>query len=214
MRRAISPVSFGAVLAFVLAAGCRREPPSPIADAGSPSVAVTAAASTTPSSALAPDASVDASVDVGQDFEDQFVYGSHDAGRGDPALLGTKPGYVPYANARFGFSLDVPRALTAMPEPTNGEGLQWRLGDRSAMTASGMHALDDLPPTCASSRNVTAHTTSANGCWATGKRDGFIFWERVVVAHGTMYSLRMQYAESLKAQMDPVVLHVNASWKF
>ena len=203
------------IIVALLAVACRNSPAAP--DAGSPALGPSPATSSTaaPSAAPPPPPAAVASgaaADEGTDFEDQFQYG--DAGVGDPALLTSKPGYVGYANPRFSFSLDVPRAFTAMPEPTNGDGLQWRLGNQVAMTASGMHAIEELPLGCASSSHVTAHMAAKKSCWATGKRDGFIFWEKFVVAHEIMFSLRFQYAESVKAQMDPIVTHVNASWRF
>jgi hypothetical protein len=148
-----------------------------------------------------------------RDFEDQFEYGTIDAGAGNPRLLATQPGYELYANPRFGFSLDAPKALTSMPPPTNGDGLQWRLGHRVAMTASGMYSPSDGAPECASSPSVTGHRETKNTCWATGKRGGYIFWERSIVKNGVLFSLRFQYEESLKEAMDPLVGHVNASWK-
>jgi hypothetical protein len=78
------------------------------------------------------------------------VFHFDDAGTSDGAPLraGTAK-YAPYANARFGFSVDVPTALRAMPEPMNGDGLQWRLGNMVAITASGMNA-GGMRPSCAS----------------------------------------------------------------
>jgi len=146
------------------------------------------------------------------DFEDALVYGGYDAGPGDPSLLAKEPGYEAYGNPRFGFSLDVPKALTAMPEPDNGDGMQWRLGNLVVMTASGMYYQPELGLSCPTSKNVTAHRATKTTCWATGKRDGVIYWEKEVFARDTLFSLRFQYAESLKAQMDGIVTHVNASW--
>lgn len=144
------------------------------------------------------------------DFEDQFRYGQIDAGPGDRAGL-VKPAYVSYANPRFQFALDVPATFTPMPEPTNGDGMQWRLGSLVAMTASGMHGLD-LPLSCPNSKNVTKHRSGKNTCWATGKKDGFVFWVHIVRKEDVDYSLRFQYAESVKEAMDPIVEHVSASW--
>jgi hypothetical protein len=108
----------------------------------------------------------------------------------------------------------VPNGLTAMPAPENGDGMQWRLGHLVAMSASGMSNVIELRPACARSPSVTAHKETATSCWATGKRDGFIFWERFAIENEVMYSVRFQYAESLKATMDPIVTRVNASWKY
>jgi hypothetical protein len=187
--------------------------PSPASPGGTPSAPPPRGdASSAPaprSDAPSPPAEPDA-----HDFENQLAGVDPSAGVGDASLLARKPGYTTYANGRFGFSLDVPRAFTAMPGPANGDGLQWRLGNQAAMTASGMHWSTDIEgPLCATSSHVTARKETKTSCWATGKRDGFIFWERAVVSRGVLYTLRFQYAESLKATLDPVVTHVNGSWK-
>ena len=156
------------------------------------------------------------------DFDDELAYGSGDVANdvaASPAALaalrGGKTKYVRYDNGRFGFGLDVPDSFRAMPEPTNGDGMQYRLGKLAVLTASGMLWDEpDFDGTCPASDHVTARKETAKTCFATGKANGFIFWERAVIAHGTMFSLRFQYVESLKDAMDSVVTHVNASWSF
>lgn len=158
------------------------------------------------------------------DFEDEFTYGSageqpsgHRARRADPSVLAGPIRYRSYGNERFDFSLEVPVALEAMEAPENGDGQQWRLGSLLAMTASGSNWDDEIlkvSDVCPSSSHVTWRKQSNSSCIATGKAKGFIYWQRSVVAHGVMFSLRFQYVESLKAKMDPIVAHVNASWRF
>lgn len=208
---------FFVVACFTLVACTRKSSPTVldenwtvvIPDAGAPLASASTAPATLDAAIAKPDTDAGAN-----DFEDQFEYGQYDAGRGDPSALTKKPGYDPYANPRFGFSLDVPRALAAMPAPDNGDGMQWRLGSLVSMTASGMNDMPELggSPLCTISKSVTAHNESKSGCFSTGKHDGYIFWERYVIAKGTVFSLRFQYAESLKTAMDPIVTHVNASW--
>jgi hypothetical protein len=209
-------VRFCFAASLVLAACSRKSPPPPldenwtvvIPDAGAP----VASASAAPRVIDAAVAKTD--VDAGaNDFEDESDYGEYDAGKADPSMLTKKPGFDSYANPRFGFSLDVPRALAAMPPPDNGDGQQWRLGNSIVMTASGMNWVPEYGNAmCASSKNVVAHQESKSACFSTGKRDGIIYWERHVVAREIDFSLRFQYAESLKSAMDPIVTHVNASW--
>ena len=214
----LSPLSIAPLLVF---AACSKTSAPATPDGGVLQYAPTPTSPPPPSastSASAPSASASASAKPAaveeNDFEDQFAYGEYDAGTGDPATLAKKPGYDPYANPRFGFTLDVPKALTAMPEPENGDGLQWRLGNLIAITASGMNWMPEIGLSCASSKNVTGHEATKTSCWATGKRDGMIYWEKEAVSRDTLFSLRFEYAESLKTQMDPIVKHVNASWKF
>jgi hypothetical protein len=199
---------------FALAACTRSAAPSSPADAGA-TIAIASSSPAPTFSSASPDAAPPVtSEDAGEiDFEDQFEYGEFDAGVGDATALTKKPGFDSYTNTRFGFALDVPRALTAMPAPENNDGLQWRLGNLIAMTASGMNWMDIDGVMCASSKHVVAHQESKSACFSTGKRDGYIFWERHVISHEVDFSLRFQYAESLKSAMDPIVRHVNASWQ-
>jgi hypothetical protein len=153
------------------------------------------------------------------DFEDAFAYGSADpavaasAALADPSKLASNVTYESYFNDRFGFELDVPRVFRAMPEPTNGDGMQWRMGADVVVTASGMNMSGEDALACANSKNVTAHTEAKRACWSTGKRSGFIYWQRERLEHDVLYSLRFQYRESFKDRMAPIVLHMNASWK-
>lgn len=208
---------------LIVAYAMMHSPPHSSEDSG-PSIVVeihdASASSDSSVQAQADDASAPAPET--HDFEDMFEYGgsgysrSYDAGSAEPSALTAKPGYDRYVNPRFGFAVDVPKSLVAMPPPDNGDGQQYRLGGLVVMTASGMHAIEELSihELCASSPNVSARKETKTSCWATGKRDGTIYWERVVIAHEVIYSLRFQYVESLKTEMDPVVTHVNESWSY
>jgi hypothetical protein len=150
-----------------------------------------------------------------QELEDEFTYDDgFDAGVADRGALARAPiQYTGYSNPRFGFHLEVPTVFRPMPDPDTGDGRQWRLGHLVAVTASGMYVpSDDYYPACANSPHVTAHQGSKLACFATGKLNGFVHWERQVVARGVMFSLRVEYVEELKSAMDPIVAHVNASW--
>ena len=200
---------FTLLLSFVVVAGCKKDRPKvePHEDARPMRVFVfDASAAAAASAALVkPDAGAI------EDFEDEFGYGHVDAGTVDPKRLAS-PAYEPYANARFHFGLDVPTSFNALDEPDNGDGMVWRFGNSGVIAASGRYAIDDAPPTCPNSKNVTAHRTGKNTCWSTGKKDGFIFWYHVIRKGDVEQSLRFEYAESLKDAMDPIVNHVSASW--
>jgi hypothetical protein len=209
-----------ACLLLVATVSCRRRDSGAAPDAGAASASPPRPSSpATVASQPAPPSVVDAgaapeSLPPGLDFDDQFAFGGFDAGIGDRALLTVDAGFAAYDNERFGFHLDVPKALRAMPEPTNGDGQQWRLGNLVSLTASGMINVIELRPACARSKHVTARTEAKESCFATGKRDGFIFWERFAVKNEVMYSLRFQYVEALKETMDPIVTRVNRSWTY
>jgi hypothetical protein len=212
-RHLVSPIVVSAA-----AFACSRAPAAATADDAAPPAPVATASTGAPSASSSAAPTLKAAKPVvqpasaaGGDFVDLFGFAGADAGLGDPSLLTTRSGSAPYVNARFGFRVDVPKAFTAMPEPENGDGQRWQLGDLAVMSASGI--IVDMPVECASSSNVTAHKESANDCWATGKRDGYIFWEKKQLKGKTTYSLLFQYKESLKAKMDPIVTHANDSWR-
>ena len=112
------------------------------------------------------------------------------------------------------YSVDVPRALEKTEDFEDGDGAQWQLGSLVAMRASAMNAPTDFAITCARSANVVAHRETPNMCWASGKRDGYVFWQRTDRTSFGVASLELEYVESLKTAMDPIVTHVNASWSF
>jgi hypothetical protein len=190
----------------------RPEAAAPLASAP-PANTASAAAPASPANSATPAA----------DFEDEFAYGSDDddaknttaSAASVAALRAGKTTYRRYDNGRFGFGLDVPGVFRPMPEPTNGDGMQYRVGKLAVMTASGTFWDEKgFDGTCPASDHVTARKEIGKTCFATGKAHGFIFWERDVITHGVMFSLRFQYVESLKDAMDPIVTHVNASWTF
>lgn len=136
-----------------------------------------------------------------------------DAGASDPSRLTAKPGYDAYANGRYGYTVDVPLSFVASPDPTNKDGRKWRLGHLVAMSVSGKRG-ENLVLSCPRSPDVTAHTETTTSCSSTGKRDSTIFWEREALSRGTLYTLRIQYLDTVKAAMDPIVAHISASWQF
>jgi hypothetical protein len=181
--RASSPGASGAVESGSSGAS----PPAVVASAFPPAVA-----SVAPSATAAPSASVSAGV--------------------TPALV-----YARYGNPRFGFSVDVPTFFAASPPPTNGDGQEWTWGGRATMTASGMNAMGmTTKEGCAGDakrKGMTAHSLTATDCWVTGRDGGRIFWEKTQLAGDVVYSLRFDYEERLKDAFDPLVAHVNASWR-
>ena len=204
-----SPVSSEIVKRLVWTAlfcvGCRSESvakTTPSASASAPDPP--------PSASVAPAASPSA---FESEFEDQFLGANFDAGASDPKRLTDRPGYDAYANGRYGYTVDVPLSFVAMPDPMNmnKDGRQWRLGHLAAMSISATR--DNLVLKCPRSPDVTAHTETTTSCFSSGKRDAAIFWERQVLSRGALYTLRIQYLETVKASMEPIVTHINASWQ-
>jgi hypothetical protein len=184
--------------------GCRSESvarTAPSASASAPEPV--ASASIEPVASAAPESG----------FEDQFLGDNFDAGANDPNRLTARPGYDAYANGRYGYTVDVPLSFVASPDPTKKDGRQWRLGHLAAMTVDAKRG-PDLVLSCPHSPDVTAHKETETMCFATGKRDSAIFWEREALSRGTLYTLRIQYLETVKGTMEPIVAHINASWQF
>jgi len=185
--------------------GCRSESVAQT----TPSASVAPLPSVVPSASAAPVATAHES-----EFEDQFLGANFDSGASDPARLTARPGYDAYANGRYGYTVDVPLSFVAMPDPMNmnKDGRQWRLGHLAAMSISATR--DNLVLKCPRSPDVTTHKETETSCFATGKVDSTTFWEREVISRGALYTLRIQYLDSVKPSMDPIVTHINASWQF
>lgn len=185
--------------------GCRSE-----------SVAQTTPSASASAAQPVPSASVEpvASAAPESELEDQFLGANFDAGPSDPNRLIAHPGYDAYANGRYGYTIDVPLSFVAIPDPMgmNKDGRQWRLGHLAAMTVSGTR--DNLVLKCPHSPDVTVHKETETSCLSIGKRDSTYFWERQALSRGALYTLRIQYLESVKASMEPIVTHVAASWQF
>jgi hypothetical protein len=62
-------------------------------------------------------------------------------------------------------------------------------------------------------KGVTTKVMNPTMCWISGEDAGKIYWEKTVLANDVFYSLRFEYDETLKDGFDPLVTHVNASWK-
>jgi hypothetical protein len=127
--------------------------------------------------------------------------------------------YRPYANARFGFVVDVPTFFRPSRPPTNGDGQEWTWGAHATMTASGMNNAASLTTQdlCkddfAKRHGATAKSITATTCFVSGRDAGKIYWEKTRLAGDVIHSLRFAYDESLKQPFDPLLTHVDASWK-
>ena len=189
-----------------LCLGCRSESVVQTTPSASASVAQQApsASSVEPVASAAPES----------ELEDQFLGANFDAGANDPNRLTARPGYDAYANGRYGYTIDVPLSFVALPDPMNmnKDGRQWRLGHLAAMSVNGTR--DHLVLKCPRSPDVTVHKETETSCLSIGKRDATYFWERQALSRGALYTLRIQYLETVKASMDPIVTHIAASWQF
>jgi hypothetical protein len=143
------------------------------------------------------------------------------AGTSSTSLVPDVPplGYVTYANSRFAFSVDVPTFFAANPAPTNGDGLTWTWGNYAQMTAAGMNnalqmTTEELCKDYRTRPGVKSASITKKSCWVTGVDAGGIYWQRTVLAGDFLFELSIRYDERLKKRFDPLVAHVNASWKY
>lgn len=127
------------------------------------------------------------------------------------ASAAPSPKMTPYYNDRFGFSLSVPSFLVAQPAPENGDGRAF-VGRGIELRAWGMNAVLPIEEMCTKQPGSVAHQVTKTSCFSTGVKDERIFWERTRLAGEVFYSIRFEYPESMKAEMDPVVTAVHKSW--
>jgi hypothetical protein len=126
--------------------------------------------------------------------------------------------YRPYTNTRYGFFVDAPTFFKPSPPPTNGDGQEWTWGGRSTMTASAIHnpgsmTMQEMCKEDLERKGTTMKSVSATTCLVSGKDAGKVYWQRTLLSGDVFYSLRLVYDERLKEDFDPLVTHVNASWK-
>jgi hypothetical protein len=127
-------------------------------------------------------------------------------------------GYTTYSNSRFLFSVDVPTFFVAEPPPTNGDGLTWKWGSRATMSAAGMNndslSTAELCKDYRTRAGVKSTSITKTSCWVTGVDAGRVYWERAVLSGDFLFELSLSYDEHLKQRFDPLVAHINASWKY
>jgi hypothetical protein len=193
----------GALAMMSLIACSKDQPTSAAASATAPPPTMSApSAPVTPSATSGP-----SSIDVAHQG-----YGT--------GIPGTAPiHYRPYANGRFAFSVEYPDLFAADPPPENGDGLSWRWGDRAKMSAWGMNnvaggsASEVCDETATEKAGLMGKQFSNDTCFVTGKTSGKIYWEKVKIGPDTLRGLTLEYDEDLKTFFDPIVEHVNATFR-
>lgn len=126
--------------------------------------------------------------------------------------------YATYSNARFGFAVQHPTFMTALPPPTNGDGQEWAWGNRAKMTASGMNNAtnETVQAYCdeAAKRKGNSGKIVNNGaCLVTGKLNGKIWWEKTHFVGDTEITIRLEYDEQFKTNFDPIIHQVAVTIK-
>lgn len=127
--------------------------------------------------------------------------------------------YKTYKNERFQFSVEYPGTFITKMLPENGDGIKLGAQDGSAnLIVSGINnVLDETAPQLLANL-VREHNPSYKiikenwfvASWAEGDR---IVYEKCIVGSGSINTFVIEYPVNQKEIYDPVVEHLNASFK-
>ncbi len=122
-----------------------------------------------------------------------------------------------YVNARFSTVCTFPDQIFTrqMPEPENGDGLEWRSADGASVACYGSYnALDETPDSLVENEKtspepgekVTYSKTGKNWAVLSGTKGDSIFYERSLFGkEDVVHTVFIQYPATLKAKYDPLV---------
>jgi len=122
-----------------------------------------------------------------------------------------------YINARFGTVCTFPDHvfIKRMPEPENGDGLEWRSADGASVACYGSYnGLDDTPDSLVENEKtspeagekVTYSKTGKNWAVLSGTKGDNIFYKRSVFGNeDVIHTVFIEYPAALKAKYDPLV---------
>ena len=121
-----------------------------------------------------------------------------------------------YVNARFGTVCTFPDQIFTerMPEPENGDSLEWHSADGASVACYGSYnALDDTPKSLVENEKsshepgekVTYSKTGKNWAVLSGTKGDKIFYRRSVFGkEDVIHSVYIEYPAALKAKYDPL----------
>ena len=128
-----------------------------------------------------------------------------------------------YVNARFSTVCTFPDQIFTerMPEPENGDGLEWRSADGASVACYGSYnALDDTPKSLVENEKsnpepgekITYSKAGKNWAVLSGTKGDKIFYRRSVFGkEDVIHSVFIEYPAALKAKYDPLVGAIAAS---
>ncbi|MDX8529723.1 hypothetical protein RFM41_10245 [Mesorhizobium sp. VK25A] len=128
-----------------------------------------------------------------------------------------------YVNARFGTVCAFPDQIFTerMPEPENGDGLEWHSTDGASVACYGSYnALGDTPKSLVeneksspeSGEKITYSKAGKNWAVLSGTKGDKIFYRRSVFGkEDAIHSVFIEYPAALKAKYDPLVGAIAAS---
>ena len=128
-----------------------------------------------------------------------------------------------YVNARFSTVCTFPDQIFTerMPEPENGDGLEWHSADGASVACYGSYnALDDTPKSLVENEKtnpepdekVTYGKAGKNWAVLSGTKGDKIFYRRSVFGkEDVVHTVFIKYPAALKAKYDPLVGTIAAS---
>ena len=128
--------------------------------------------------------------------------------------------YVPFANARYNFSVDRPTFLTPQRPPDNGDGQEFRAGEivmraYGEMNTDGSTAESVLKSFLKIAKDGKVSLgVATNGWYALSySKDGIVHYDKSFVGRDTMRTIEFEYPIAQQARMGPVVTHVVRSFR-
>ena len=128
-----------------------------------------------------------------------------------------------YVNARFSTVCTFPDQIFTerMPEPENGDGLEWQSADGASVACyGGYNAGDDTPKSLVENEKaspepgekVTYGKAGKNWAVLSGTKGDKIFYRRSVFGkEDVVHTVFIEYPAALKAKYDPLVGTIAAS---
>lgn len=120
-----------------------------------------------------------------------------------------------YANARFGYGIDVPPGFVAGGEADNGDGQVFRTPTATLTVFGGNVTATDIESeavaresfTAADGWSITYRVSTPQGASWSGRRGGRVLYARLVaLCGGTQFaSFALEYSRADQAAFDPIV---------
>ena len=122
--------------------------------------------------------------------------------------------WQPYVNARFGFAVEIPPGFALVSEADNGDGRTYTRGDATLAVWAHYLTAGDFEEEVADRRvtyrqdgwDLSYDRQTAGWASLSGTRGGAILYHRVVtLCEGAVASFKLDYPESMKAEISPLV---------
>jgi hypothetical protein len=128
-------------------------------------------------------------------------------------------GWKPYANARYGYRIDIPGNFRPHPAPANNDGRTFTSSDGASLDVYGSNNVthQTLPGAFSEvlAEKGAAVTYKAGGTtwfavsWRSG---GKIFYQKQFIGSGSLNAFIMAYPTSRRQKYDAVLRHIERSF--